>query len=204
VFSHLHTTDESPTTFAPKRRPPKPKYDVSLIQLLAIPNRQISGQNQKRRKTPPEGGTARGQLDCPGGQTRPQAFTFQVNMTSPLRTDHPDQPISSRSPGLLRITPWRLTCSSLLQSGPKSPPTCSRVGLVQVRRATSPTLLQRRSASRGGLGFNEQAALHHFVKVSARLSRKGAEGTERHSVQTMTNEAECGLHQPQAGQLRYD
>lgn len=63
------------------------------------------------------------------------------------------------------------------------------VGLVQVRRATSPTLLQRRSASRGGPGFNGQAALHLFVEVSARLSRKGAEGTERHSVQTMTNEA---------------
>lgn len=42
----------------------------------------------------------------------------------------------------------------LLQSGPKSPPTCSRVGLAWVRRATSPTLLKRRSASFGGSWFN--------------------------------------------------
>ena len=44
----------------------------------------------------------------------------------------------------------------LLQSGPKSPPTCSRVGLAWVRLASSLALLQRRQAMRGGSRFNQE------------------------------------------------
>jgi len=60
----------------------------------------------------------------------------------------------------------------LLQSGPKSPPTCSRVGLAWVRLASSLALLQRRQAMRGGSRFNLgqplvlPAFLQHFTQRS--------------------------------------
>ena len=62
----------------------------------------------------------------------------------------------------------------LLQSGPKSPPTCSRVGLAWIRLASSPALLQRRQAMRGGSRLT-QDNLRYFAQRSPRRGiRRGS------------------------------
>ena len=72
----------------------------------------------------------------------------------------------------------RNACSFPLQSGPKSPPTCSRVGLAWVRRATSPTLLQRRSASCGGSRFNagQPIVYPEFIQIIRSVAQAEATG----------------------------
>lgn len=74
--------------------------------------------------------------------------------------------------------PRQSTSSSPLQSGPKSPPTCSRVGLAWVRHATSPNLLQRRSASRGGSRFNvgQPKAYPEFIQNLRSVAQAEATG----------------------------
>ena len=74
--------------------------------------------------------------------------------------------------------PRQSTSSSPLQSGPKSPPTCSRVGLAWVRHATSPNLLQRRSASRGGSRFNvgQSKAYPEFIQNLRSVAQAEAAG----------------------------
>ena len=68
----------------------------------------------------------------------------------------PAKPDSFRaaSQGLYATSLSESLARQTLQSGPKSPPTYSRVGLAWVRLASSLALLQRRQAMRGGSRFN--------------------------------------------------
>ncbi len=72
----------------------------------------------------------------------------------------------------------RNACSFSLQSGPKSPPTCSRVGLAWVRRASSLALLQRRQAMRGGSRFNagQPIAYPEFIQNLRSVAQAEATG----------------------------
>ena len=92
----------------------------------------------------------------------------------------PAKPDSFRaaSQGLYATSLSESLARQTLQSGPKSPPTCSRVGLAWVRRATSPTLLQRRSASCGGSRFNagQPIVYPEFIQIIRSVAQAEATG----------------------------
>lgn len=86
----------------------------------------------------------------------------------------PAKPDSFRaaSQGLYATSLSESLARQTLQSGPKSPPTCSRVGLAWVRLASSLALLQRRQAMRGGSRFPDGYIYRQYELQGVRGGRK--------------------------------